>query len=111
VIFPRWPAPMASATTPPAEVSPPKVRLQGFSPQKVQPGFALSAAEPRDTSPFSPVLSLRHRLTRRTVDARRRRSDPLVRRGQPQPQAQAGHKRAIRSTIRVNNCRGTATPL
>lgn len=56
---------------------------------KMPPGFALPRVKPvvRASSPF---LSLSQRLARRTTDARRRPSDPLVRRGQPQPDAGSG---------------------
>jgi hypothetical protein len=51
----------------------------------------------------------RNRPALRTADARRRLSDSFAGAAQPQPEAQAEHKRAIRPRIRANNCRGTAT--
>ena len=51
----------------------------------------------------------RTRPARRTLGARRRRSDPFVGRDQRHPEAHASRSRLIRSKIRANNFRGTAT--
>src|SRR5262245_31986738 len=84
-------------------------RRNGFNdPQK-----ALSLptpSRPEPTAPdASPVLSPRNRPVRHTMDARRRRLDRFVKRGEPQPEAHASRSRPIRSRIAANNWRGTAT--
>src|SRR5262249_51232312 len=72
------------------------------------PGAAPSPPEPtaQDASPsFRPPNPPAGHI----ADARRCLSDPIDGGGQLQPEAQVGHKRAIRSRIWANNCRGTAT--
>jgi hypothetical protein len=72
------------------------------------PGAAPWRPEPT-AQDASPSLSPRNPPAGRTAAARRRLSDPMSGGGRPQPEARAGHKRAIRSKSWANNCRGTAT--
>jgi hypothetical protein len=55
------------------------------------------------------LLTPRNRPGRRTADARDRRSDPFVKRGEPHPEAHASRSRPIRVRIAANSWRGTAT--
>src|SRR5262249_27416852 len=58
---------------------------------------------------FSLTRRPRKRPALRTADAWRRLSDSVAGAAQPQPEAEAGHKWAIRPRIRANSFRGTAT--
>ena len=94
-------------TTPTAELSPPKVRWQGFSP-KTLPEFVPSRPEP-SAQDAPPWLIRRNRPARRTADARRRHSDRFVRHREPHPEASARRNRPIRSRSAANRGLGTAT--
>ena len=84
---------------------PPGGTVATISPQKAPPLPAPSRPEPT-AQDASPLLIPRNRPARRTSDARRRRSDRFVRRGEPHPEAHASRSRPIRSRIAANSFRG-----
>ena len=104
-VFPRWPASGSPATTPTAEFTPPKVRLQRFSPRERCWDSLCRGLSPAHTT-LLPWLIRRNRPARRTADARRRLSDPFVGAAEPHPEAHASRSRPIRSTIAANSRTG-----
>ena len=97
----------SAATTPTAEISPPKVRWQRFS-QTSAAGTDPSRPKPSTHCAF-PLLIPRNRPERRTSDARGRRSDWFVNRGQLHPEAYASRSCPIHSRFATNILWGTAT--
>src|SRR5262245_30626665 len=67
-------------------------------------------SRPEPTAPDAfPFLFPHNRPTSRTLDARRRRLERFVKRGEPHPEAHASRSRPIRPRIAANSLRGTAT--
>ena len=93
---------------PECEATSAEKRLQRRSQKNAPPLAGPSQPEPGTTDAF-PALIRRNRPQRRTADARGRRPDRFVLRGEPHPEASASRNHPIRPRIAANSGRGTAT--